>query len=86
MTAVNSYYFVEKKLQPPLMRIAQLKVKQIMTEAINKAITSQVASGSDFENLIDWKTNASGKITAFMMNYNEHMKITAQTMRRCSKR
>lgn len=80
MTAVNSYYFVEKKLQPPLMRIAQLKVKQIMTEAINKAITSQVTSGSDFENLIDWKTNSAGKITAFMMNYNEHMKITAQTI------
>ncbi|CDN42274.1 MULTISPECIES: sporulation protein YunB [Paenibacillus] len=77
---VNAYVFVERKLQPPLMRVAQIKVKQIMTEAINKAITEQVASGTDLQNLIDWKTGDNGKIAAFMMNYNEHMKITAQTV------
>lgn len=80
LLAVNTFIYVEKKLQPPLMRVAQIKVKQIMTEAINKAITDQVASGTKFENLIDWKTNSSGKMTGFMMNYNEHMKITAQTI------
>jgi sporulation protein YunB len=77
---VNSFVFVEKKLQPPLMRVAQIKVKQIMTEAINKAITNQVSSGTDLQNLIEWKMSDSGKISAFMMNYNEHMKITAQTV------
>ncbi|QJC54242.1 sporulation protein YunB [Paenibacillus albicereus] len=77
---VNGYFYLERKLQPPLMRIAQLKVKQIMTEAINKAITDQVASDAKLESLIDWKMDASGKVSGFMMNYNEHMKITAQTI------
>ncbi|WP_176444790.1 sporulation protein YunB [Paenibacillus herberti] len=78
--SISSLLVIEKKLQPPLMRIAQLKVKQIMTEAINKAIMEQVASDTKSEDLIDWKTNESGKTTGFMMNYNEHMKITAQTI------
>lgn len=77
---LNGYFYLERELQPPLMRIAQLKVKQIMTEAINKAITDQVASGAKLENLIEWKMDASGKVSGFMMNYNEHMRITAQTI------
>nr|WP_052702753.1 sporulation protein YunB [Paenibacillus beijingensis] len=78
--AVESFIFVERNLRPPLMQVAKLRVKQIATQSINKAITDQVATESDFEKLIDWKTNNEGKVSGFMLNYAEHMKITTQTI------
>ncbi|MBW7456367.1 sporulation protein YunB [Paenibacillus sepulcri] len=73
------FIFVERNLQGPLMTVAKVRVKQVATQAINKAITDQVASQGDVEKLIEWKTNNSGKISGFMLNYAEHMRITSQT-------
>lgn len=68
------------KDEAPIMHLAKIRVKQIATEAINKAITAQVADGKTNEGLIDWKTDTAGKVSGFMLNYNEHMRITASTM------
>ncbi|WP_084065252.1 sporulation protein YunB [Paenibacillus stellifer] len=70
--------YVERQMKPPIVHLAQIRVKQIATEAINKAISSQVAGGSSAEKLIDWKTDSAGKISGFMLNYNEHMRITSE--------
>ncbi|WYT60682.1 sporulation protein YunB [Paenibacillus sp. FSL K6-1217] len=70
--------YVEQHLKPPILHLAQIRVKQIATESINKAITSQVADGGNAEALIDWKTDKNGKISGFMLNYKEHMRITSQ--------
>jgi sporulation protein YunB len=72
--------YIDRHLGPPLMTVAELRVKQIATQAINKAISEQVASKSDFEQLVEWKTNNSGKVSGFMLNYAEHMRITSQTI------
>ncbi|WNS47087.1 sporulation protein YunB [Paenibacillus sp. MMS20-IR301] len=70
--------YVERHLKPPIVHLAQIRVKQIATESINKAITSQVEDSGSAEGLIDWKTDQSGKISGFMLNYKEHMRITSQ--------
>ncbi|MCQ6559153.1 sporulation protein YunB [Paenibacillus mendelii] len=75
------FIFIERNLRDPLMNVAMIRVKQVATQAINKSITEQVAHQTDAaEKLIDWKTNASGKISGFMLNYGEHMRITSQTI------
>lgn len=73
------FTYIEQNLRPPIMHLAQIRVKQIATEAINNAITSQVTQGKDFDNLVNWKTDHSGKVTGFMLNYAEHLKITSHT-------
>ncbi|WP_342663442.1 sporulation protein YunB [Paenibacillus harenae] len=78
--AIQSFVYVERNLRPPLMNIAKIRVKQVATQAINKAITEQVAQHSNSEKLIDWKMNSNGKISGFMLNYAEHMSITSQTI------
>lgn len=78
--SIPSFIFIEKNLRPPLMVIAKVRVKQIATQAINKAITDQVARSSNTEKLIDWKMNDNGKISGFMLNYGEHMRITSATI------
>ena len=77
---VQTFVFIEKNLRPPLMTVATLRVKQIATESINKAISEQVAGKSDYERLVEWKTNADGKVSGFMLNYGEHMRITSETI------
>ncbi|PYY30262.1 sporulation protein YunB [Paenibacillus illinoisensis] len=77
---MQGFAYVDKKMKPPIMHLAKIRVKQIATEAINKAITAQVAEGKSTEGLIDWKTDTAGKVSGFMLNYDEHMRITASTM------
>ena len=62
------------------MTVAEVRVKQVATQAINKSITEQVASQTNADKLIEWKTNSSGKISGFMLNYAEHMRITSETI------
>jgi len=78
--SLQTFIFMERNLRPPLMHVAKVRVKQIATQAINQAITDQVAKGASAENLIDWKMNNNGKISGFILNYNEHMKITSETI------
>lgn len=76
----QTFIFVERNLQKPLMTVAQVRVKQVATQAINKSLTEQVAAQTDADKLIEWKTNNSGKISGFMLNYAEHMRITSETI------
>lgn len=78
LAVLQGLRYVEQHLKPPILHLAQIRVKQIATEAINKAIGSQVADTGNAEELIDWKTDKNGKISGFMLNYKEHMRITSQ--------
>ncbi len=75
------FVFIERNLKGPLMAVATVRVKQVATQAINKAIMDQVShqSDSDVKNLIDWKMNGGGKISGFMLNSSAYMKITSDT-------
>lgn len=72
--------YMERNLREPLLNVASIRVKQVATESINQAISEQVAGQSNFEKLIEWKTDSAGKISGFMLNYGEHMRIASQTI------
>lgn len=78
---VQFFIYVERNLRPPLMNLAKVRIKQIATQAINSAIADHVAGNTKAEQLIDWKMDKNGKITGFMLNYNEHMRITSDTIK-----
>nr|WP_237167926.1 sporulation protein YunB [Paenibacillus yonginensis] len=77
---VQMFNYVERRMDGPLMELAKIRVKQIATESLNEAISEQVANGKQYGNLVDWKTDANGKITGFMLNYKSHMEITSDTV------
>ncbi|MCU6790605.1 sporulation protein YunB [Paenibacillus sp. WQ 127069] len=78
---LQMFIYIEKNLKPPLASLAKIRVKQIATQSINSAISDRIAQSTNFEKLIDWRTDNNGKITGFMLNYSEHMKITADTIK-----
>lgn len=61
------------------MSLAKVRIRQIATQSINSAITDRISEKTNAEQLIDWKTDKNGKITGFMLNYAEHMRITSDT-------
>ncbi len=76
----QSFLFVERNLRDPLMNVATIRVKQKATEAINRAITERIAQGTNLDKLIDWRLDNNGKVSGFMLNYAEHMKIAGDTV------
>lgn len=77
---LQSFILLERNLRDPLMHIAKMRVKQKATEAINRAISERVAHGGRVDRLIDWRTDAGGNISGFVLNYAEHMKIAGETV------
>ncbi|WP_082651914.1 sporulation protein YunB [Gorillibacterium timonense] len=82
LSFVQSFIFIEKNLKPPLMNLAKIRLKQMATQSINKAIADRIAEETNFDKLIDWRTDKDGKVTGFMLNYTEHMRITSDTINR----
>lgn len=78
--ALQSFIFVEKNLKPPLMKLAKVRVKQIATQSINSAITDRLSQGANYDKLIEWQRDQNGNVSSFVLNYAEHMRITADTV------
>ncbi|MED4603884.1 sporulation protein YunB [Paenibacillus validus] len=83
---IQFYMYIDRSLVPPLVHLATVRMKQVATESINAAISDRIAQNTNFEKLIDWKTDRNGKITGFMLNYAEHMRISADTIQIVQKR
>ncbi|WP_438434124.1 sporulation protein YunB [Gorillibacterium sp. sgz500922] len=82
LSFVQSFVFIDRNLKPPLMNLAKVRLKQMATQAINTAIADRIAQETNFDKLIDWRTDKDGKVTGFMLNYTEHMRITSDTINR----
>jgi len=82
LSFVQSFIFIDRNLKPPLMNLAKVRLKQMATQSINTAIADRIAQETNFDKLIDWRTDKEGKVTGFMLNYTEHMRITSDTINR----
>ncbi len=80
LLGIQIFIFVERNLKSPLMSLAKVRIKQLATQSINAAIADRLSEKIDVEQLIDWKFDHQGKITGFMLNYAEHMRITSETI------
>lgn len=78
--ALQSFIYIEKNLKPPLMNLAKVRIKQIATQSINSAITDRLSQGANYDKLIEWQRDNNGNVTSFVLNYAEHMRITADTV------
>jgi sporulation protein YunB len=80
LVVTQTFIFMERNLKRPLMSLAKVRIKQMATQSINAAIADRISENTDVEHLIDWKLDHQGKITGFMLNYAEHMRITSETI------
>lgn len=78
---IQSFIYIEGNLRPHLLTIAKIRITQVATEVINSAITDSIAAETNINQLIEWRTDSNDKITGFMLNYAEHMRITSEAVR-----
>jgi len=79
---LQSFIYIENHLRPILMSIAQARVKQIATNAVNDAISKKIAQNTNFEDLIKFEIDDQGKIRAAIFNYSEYARIVGETTAR----
>ncbi|TJY39829.1 sporulation protein YunB [Cohnella pontilimi] len=77
---VQSFVFFDKEIKGPLLFLAKVRIKQMATEAINTAITQEIAQTADADKMISWKLDSQGKVTGFLIDYREQMKLTSRTI------
>jgi len=78
---LQTFAFFDKHLKDPLLFLAKVRITQIASEAINTAIAERFSDQEEAGKLIQWQKNESGKITGFLIDYKEHLRITADTIR-----
>lgn len=78
----QSFLYIERQLEPILMSIAQARVKQIATHAVNDAISKKIAQNTNFKDLVQFETDSDGKIRAAVFNYSEFARIVGEATAR----
>ncbi len=79
---IYSFYFVETRLRPNLITIAEMRTKKIATEAINDAIGKKIAEETDYRTLMDIQLDSQGRVAYAQLNFSEVSRIAAATVTR----
>lgn len=76
--SIYSYYIVEKNIRPTILAMSEINARLIATQAINEAVRNKISTNS-FNNLIDYKTDNSGRISLIQANTAQMTKLAAET-------
>ncbi|GAB6935260.1 MAG: sporulation protein YunB [Bacillota bacterium] len=78
----QTLYLIEHNLSPTLRTIAEARVQQIATQAINDALSKKIANSTHFRRLVEIEKDRDGRIQAVLFNYTEYVRIQAEAARR----
>ncbi|MGE5577342.1 MAG: sporulation protein YunB [Syntrophothermus sp.] len=76
---LSSVVFVDRRLKPTLLQIAEARARVIATRAINGAINEKMVRSMRYEDLYSIKTDARGKIVFMQPNTGEINRLASET-------
>lgn len=76
---MEGFFYIEKKLRPALLTVAEMKAGWEATDAINSAVLDKVAGGIDYRDLIHVEQDDQGKIVMARLNSGEINRVMAET-------
>lgn len=65
---IYGFFFTEKIIEPTMASIGEIRAKAIMVQAVNDAVRDKYEAGDGFDNLLDIKTDESGKVSLIQAN------------------
>lgn len=71
--------FMERRMRPAILSIAELKTNHIATEAVNNAIIEKVTKGILYKDLINLKLNEEGHIIMAQVNTMAINRLMSET-------
>jgi sporulation protein YunB len=75
---ILSFYFIDFRIRPTLIQLAEAKARQIATQAINQAIRSNISPDIQYQNLMKLQLKEDGKIALIQPNTGEINRISAE--------
>ncbi|HYE83674.1 MAG TPA: sporulation protein YunB, partial [Clostridia bacterium] len=75
---VYSYYILERNIKPTILAMSEINARLIATQAINEAVRSKIGVNS-FDNLVDFKTDNSGRVSLIQANTVQMNKLASET-------
>ena len=72
------YFYIEKNIRPKIIAISEIRARLIATKVINEAVSEKIARGS-FDNLLDIKTDNTGKVSVVQANTVEMNRLAVET-------
>jgi sporulation protein YunB len=75
---ILSFYFIDFRIRPTLIQLAEAKARQIATQAINQAIRSNISPDIHYQNLMKLQLKEDGKIALIQPNTGEINRISAE--------
>jgi sporulation protein YunB len=78
LLTAQGIWLIEKGIKPTLIRVAESRINQIATAAINDAISKQVADGIDTAELTVVSTDNEGMITTIDWNTTAFQRVLSE--------
>lgn len=76
---IEGFFYLERRLRPALISIAEVKADILATDAINRAIMEEVARGILYQDLITIRQDEQGRIVVAQINTMEINRLMAET-------
>ncbi len=76
---LSSVVFVDRRLKPTMLQIAEARARVIATRAINGAINEKTVRSMRYEDLYSIKTDTRGKIVFMQPNTGEINRLASET-------
>ncbi|KXG74192.1 sporulation protein YunB [Thermotalea metallivorans] len=68
LLVIYSFLFVDQKIKPAVLAIAEVKAREIATRAINESVNAKVSDDIKYQDLIFIRTDGEGNVTMMQAN------------------
>lgn len=75
---VMTFYIVDFRIRPTLIRLALVKAEQIASQSINETVRADISPNIQYQNLIKIVFNSEGKIILIQPNTGEVNRIASE--------
>ncbi|WCN38373.1 sporulation protein YunB [Aneurinibacillus uraniidurans] len=75
--SIQTFYYIEKNLEPVIRDIARARVEQMATKTLHDAISEKIVKQTNFKELVQVQKDKNGKIQVASFDYNRYAPIVA---------
>ncbi len=78
LLGIYGFLFVDKKIKPAVIAIAEVKAREIATRAINESLNTEMSQKIRYQDLISIQTDTEGNITMMQANTMAMNKLASE--------
>ncbi len=68
LLSIYGFIFLDNKIKPAVFSIAEMKVKEITTQAVNESVHSEFVENINYNDLVEITTDSEGRVMSLQAN------------------